>query len=304
MRLALIAPFIALAAALCLPAAVEAQQIAITIDDAPVHGPVPEGETHVGVAARMIAALSEAGGAPATIFINGGSIEQNPDAAAALDLWRAAGHALGNHTWTHENPNAIGAEAYEAGILHNEPLLAALMGERDWRWFRYPFLAEGDDPVLRDRIRAFLDHRGYRVASVTMSFDDWAWTEPYVRCRAQGDDDPIARMERAYMDAAEAAFDHSRAMAQRLYGEDIPYVLLLHTGAFHARMLPQLLALYRDKGATFVSLEEAQSHPFYEADMRVTPSAGPLYLETALTAQGQTAPPKPWDISWLEEVCR
>ena len=45
MRLALIAPLIALAAALCLPVAAGAQQIAITIDDAPVPGPVPEGET-------------------------------------------------------------------------------------------------------------------------------------------------------------------------------------------------------------------------------------------------------------------
>ena len=304
MRPVLFGPLIALAAALCLPFAAQAQQIAITIDDAPVHGPVPEGETYVGVAARMIAALSEVGDAPATVFINGGSVEQNPDAAAALDLWRAAGHDLGNHTWTHQNPNAIGAEAYEAEILHNEPLLALLMGERDWRWFRYPFLAEGDDPALRDRIRGFLDQRGYRVASVTMSFDDWAWTEPYVRCRAQGDNAAIARMERAYMEAAEAAFDHSRAMARTLYGEDIPYVLLLHTGAFHARMLPQVLALYRSKGAAFVSLEEAQSHPFYEADMRVTPSEGPLYLETALAARGQTAPPKGWDIGWLEEACR
>ena len=300
MRLALIV----FAAALCLPVAAGAQQVAITIDDAPVHGPVPEGETYVGVAARMIAALSEAGDAPATIFINGGSIEQNPDAAAALDLWRAAGQALGNHTWTHQNPNAIGAEAYEAEILHNEPLLALLMGERDWRWFRYPFLAEGDDPALRDRIRSFLDERGYRVASVTMSFDDWAWTEPYVRCRGAGRQRGHRPDGAGLHAAAEAAFDHSRAMAQALYGEDIPYVLLLHTGAFHARMLPQVLALYRGRGATFVPLEEAQAHPFYEADMRVTPSDGPLYLETALAARGQTAPPKPWDIAWLDDICR
>lgn len=294
---------LALMAALLAPAAY-AQQIAITIDDAPVHGPVPAGETQVGVAARMIAALSEAGDAPATVFINGGAVEQNPDAAAALGLWRAAGHDLANHTWTHRNLNAVGAEAYEAEILHNEPLLAMLMGERDWRWFRYPFLAEGDDPALRARIRSFLEQRGYRVASVTMSFDDWAWSDPYLRCRAQGDHAAIARMEQTYLEAAGAAFDHSRAMARALYGEDIPYVLLLHTGSFHARMLPQVLALYRDRGAEFVPLEQAQSHPFYEPDMRVRPSDGPLYLETALAARGETAPPKPWDISWLDQICR
>lgn len=290
--------------ALWLPAAVQAQQIAITIDDAPAHGPVPAGETQVGVAARMIAALSEAGEAPATVFINGASVERDPATARVLELWRAAGHALGNHTWAHQNLNVVGAEAYEAEILHNEPLLAVLMGERDWRWFRYPFLAEGDDPLMRTRIRAFLDARGYRVAAVTMSFDDWAWSDPYLRCRALGDDAAIARMERSYLEAAEAAFDHSRVMAQALYGEDIPYVLLLHTGAFHARMLPQVLALYRARGAAFIPLEQAQSHPFYEADMRMTPSDEPLSLEAALAARGQAAPPKTWDTAWLEGVCR
>lgn len=284
--------------------AAQAQQIAVTIDDAPVHGPLPAGETPVGVAARMIAALREAGDVRATVFINAGSVEARPDAAAALSLWRAAGHALGNHTWSHQNPNVIGAEAYGAEIVRNEPVLAALMGEADWRWFRYPFLAEGDDPALRDRLRAFIAGRGYRVASVTMSFDDWAWTDPYVRCRAQGDDAAITRLERTYMAAADAAYDHARSMARALYGEDIPYVLLLHTGAFHARMLPQVLALYREKGAAFVSLEQAQAHPYYAADMRVTPSDGPLHLESALWSRGQTPPDKPWDIAWLEDVCR
>lgn len=295
---------LALAAALLAPSAVAAQQIAVTIDDAPVHGPLPEGETHVGVAARMIAALSEAGDVPATVFINAGSVAQQPESAPALSLWRAAGHALANHTWSHQNPNVIGAEAYEAEITRNEPLLAELMGERDWRWFRYPFLAEGDDPALRARIRGFLSERGYRVASVTMSFDDWAWNEPYARCRATGDQAAVTRLEQTYMAAAGAAFDHARAMAQTLYGQDIPYVLLLHTGAFHARMLPQVLALYRDRGADFIPLEQAQSHPFYAPDMRVTPSDAPLHLETAPWPRGQTPPEKPWDIAWLEGVCR
>ena len=295
---------LALCAALLSPGAVAAQQIAVTIDDAPVHGPLPEGETYVGVAARMIAALSEAGDVPAVVFINAGSVEQQPESAAVLSMWRAAGHALGNHTWSHQNPNVIGAAAYEAEITRNEPVLAALMGERDWRWFRYPFLAEGDDPALRARLRNFIAERDYRVASVTMSFDDWAWNDPYVRCRASGDDEAVARLEQTYMAAADAAFDHARAMAQALYGEDIPYVLLLHTGAFHARMLPQVLALYRQKGAGFVTLDQAQAHPFYAPDMRVIPSDGPLYLETALWSQGRTPPDKPWDIAWLEEVCR
>ena len=77
-------------------------------------------------------------------------------------------------------------------------------GERegDWRWFRYPFLAEGDQPEKRTAIRVFLADRGYRVAAVTMSFSDYAYNEPYARCRAKGDETTIARMEAAWLEGA------------------------------------------------------------------------------------------------------
>ena len=45
-------------------------------------------------------------------------------------------------------------------------------------------------------------------------------------------------------------------MAQALYGRDIPYVLLLHIGAFDAR----LLASYQSRGFRFVTLVEAAPH--------------------------------------------
>jgi hypothetical protein len=49
-----------------------------------------------------------------------------------------------------------------------------------------------------------------------------------------------------------------------LYGREIPYVLLLHIGAFDAKMLPKLLQLFRDRGFTFITLEEAERDPVYD----------------------------------------
>ena len=37
----------------------------------------------------------------------------------------------------------------------------------------------------------------------------------------------------------------------------------MHVGAFDARMLPRLLKLYRDKGFSFVPLQDAENDPFY-----------------------------------------
>src|SRR4029453_12592861 len=112
----------------------------------------------------------------------------------------------------------------------NEPLLQAHGGE--WRWLRFPFLSEGETPEKRARVRGFLAKRGYRIAAVTLSFDDYAWNGPYTRCQAKGDATAVAMLEKRYLAAAGASLDYARAMSRTLYGRDIPYVLLMHVGAF------------------------------------------------------------------------
>ena len=81
-----------------------------------------------------------------------------------------------------------------------------------------------------------------------MSFADYSWNAPYARCLAKGDQAAIAGLERSYLAAAERAITASRAASKTIYGRDIPYVLLMHAGAFDARMAPRLLALYRPDG--------------------------------------------------------
>ena len=75
-----------------------------------------------------------------------------------------------------------------------------------------------------------------------------------------------------------ATIDYTRAMSKALYGRDIPYVLLMHVGALDARMLPRLLKLYRDKGFTFISLQDAEKDPFYKNDLDLSLPSSPRHL--------------------------
>lgn len=82
-------------------------------------------------------------------------------------------------------------------------------------------------------------------------------------------------------------------MSKALYGHDIPYVLLMHVGAFDARMLPRLLQLYRDKGFTFVTLDEAEKDTFYRSDLDPSLPQKTDSLEGAMQARGIPLPPRP-----------
>ncbi len=237
--------------------------IAMTFDDIPAHGPLPPGRSRTAVIRDIAAALSAAK-APAFGFLNAGfGLDTPADAARAIAAWRAAGLPLGNHSYAHGNLDQIGATAFAAQIAQNEAPLAAAARGTDWHWFRYPFLAEGGTPPVRDAARATLKARGYRVAAVTMSFDDFKWNVPYAACAAARDAAAIARLETSFLADARTAALASRARAKAQLGRDIPYVLLMHVGAFDARMLPRLLALYRSMGFRFVTLQDAQADPYY-----------------------------------------
>ena len=241
-------------------------EIAITIDDLPVHAPYPPGVTPTQVNEQMIAAL-KGGHVPAIGFVNGTGTEQHPETPRVLPKWRSAGFLLGNHTWTHPHLSEITIPQFESELMKGDPLLSRLGDGSDWRWFRYPFLDEGKDEAQRAAARGVLAKHGYRVADVTTSFSDWAFTPAWARCNEAGDKAGIAELERMYLGAVKESISVARATAHALYGRDIPYVLLMHVSAMSAHMMPQVIRTYREAGFRFVTIGQAESDPVYRADI-------------------------------------
>ncbi|HEY0106078.1 MAG TPA: polysaccharide deacetylase family protein [Rhizomicrobium sp.] len=296
--------FLAAALFLCAAPAAAQMTIAITFDDLPSHAALPAGTTRMEIASQIIAALKAADTPPVYGFVNGLRLIDDAPSAPVLRLWRDAGFPLANHTYSHMNLNTNTVEAWSADTLKGEAAIAPLMAGRDWRWLRYPYLGEGDTLAKHLGGRAFLAAQGYKIAAVTMSFDDWQWNDAYARCVAKHDDKTIGAMETAFLAAADASLGYYHDLSQQLYGRDIAYVLLMHIGAFDARMLPRLLALYRSRSVSYVSLPEAESDPFYAAqlDPRLPPT--PASLEQAMAARGVNFAPRVAAVLPFDTLCR
>jgi peptidoglycan-N-acetylglucosamine deacetylase len=203
-----------------------------------------------------------------------------------IEAWAAAGQPLANHGFAHRHLSEISAEEFEKELVKNEPVLERLSASKDWKWFRYPFIDEGENAEKRTASRAILAKHGYKIAAVTMDFSDWAWSAPYARCRDAGDHAAVAKLEALYLQAAREGVSHFRALSQQTYGREIPYVLLLHVSAFEGRVLPQLLKLYRDEGFRFVTLAQAESDRAYLDQTEPQRSAEPLGLEEKARERG------------------
>ena len=274
--------------AICLiaPFFCHAERLAITFDDLPQNGQLAPGSTQVSIARDTLAVLKTQRVPQVYGFINAAKLEGNRDGVDALNLWVAAGERLGNHSYSHMDLHRNPSEAFLREVQLNEPVLELLDKGDTWRWFRYPYLHEGDELDKRRAVRAGLLARGYRIAQVTLDYEDYLWNTPYARCAPKGDRKAIEWLRTSYLDSASAYIDLSREIAKQVYDREISHVLLLHLGEFSSTILPDLFDLLRKKRFTLVTLEEAQRDTAYEVDPDAASSYGGTLLEQLMEARG------------------
>ena len=262
--------------------------VALTFDDLPAAGSLPAGENRAKIAAALAAELKARHLKGTYGFVNAVKLEDDPDAQQALRIWVDAGMNIGNHTWSHISLTTNTAEAFEREIALDEPALAQYAGARDWRWFRYPFLWEGDTLEKRRAVRAWLKEHGYRVAQVTLDFEDYAWNDAYARCSAKPDPAAIAWLRQSYLETAAEYIRLGREESRIAFGREIPNVMLLHATAFTTLMLPDLIDLLRKQGFRFATLPEVEQDPVYALD----PDAALQYGGTCRTRRCQGSYPQ------------
>ncbi len=241
-------------------------KVAITIDDLPTHGQLPNNMTFLEVVQSMVTTLKKHQVPDAHAFINGGKVINDPSLMKVLEIWKESQFSVGNHAYLHEDLHQTSIEDFKLAIDKNEPLLKKLNSNKEWKFFRYPYLREGDHLTKRNSIREYLKQKDYKIAQVTIDFEDWSWNNPYARCFDQKDQKSIDWLKKSYLQNAVDQLLRADQISKKLFKRSIPHILLLHSGAFDALVFDELLKSYKDKGVRFVTLSEALKDPVYSID--------------------------------------
>jgi peptidoglycan/xylan/chitin deacetylase (PgdA/CDA1 family) len=252
-------------------------EVAITVDDLPSHGDLPNDISRTKIAITMLAAFKKHHISGVYGFINGYNVTDQ-DTKNVLKLWVDSGQLLGNHTYSHMNITANAQDQYITNITQNELILRQFMVDKNYKYFRYPYLREGNTKDKRDAIRKFLFDNNYKIAEVTLDFWDYEWNNPYARCIYKKDKKSINFIKKSYLDSGIAAIPAAQALSQLLFRRDIKYILLLHIGALDAQMLDQLLTQYEKLGVKFISLPDALSDKAYNINSGTIRDTGYTFL--------------------------
>lgn len=268
---------------LFLTALLPAQSVAFTFDDGPNLGQRVVLDA-AGKNRAILQALKSAG-VTSCLFVTGRRCLESPEGTALVRAWGEAGHRVANHSYAHadlHSPRAT-VEAFEADFLKNDALIRGLPGYT--RWFRFPYLKEGDTAAKRDGVRAFLKAQGYRNGSVTLDASDWYYDQRLQARLASAPATDLGPWRRAYLDHLWDRARYYDGLARATQGRSIAHVLLLHHNLTSALFLADAISMFRDRGWKVVAPAEAYADPVYALEPGVLP-AGESLLWSLAKAKG------------------
>jgi peptidoglycan/xylan/chitin deacetylase (PgdA/CDA1 family) len=259
--------------------------VTITLDGIPAHGELPPHVTRLDIANQMIRTLKKHQ-LQTTYGFMVGNLWVNDNDEAVLRHWLAAGNALANHSFSHPDLAEMTVADYLDDLQKTDTMLSKLIPPTAQRYFRYPYLSEGETLEKRDAVLQWLTVHHYQVAPVTIDFSDYVWNEAYVRCANKQDKQAIEWLKKTYLEQAVNGVTIAHLLSEQVVGRDVKNILLLHFGVFEALMLDELIAAYQQAGVTFITLPDALTDEIYQVEPDVINKVGYTYLHKMRIAKG------------------
>jgi peptidoglycan/xylan/chitin deacetylase (PgdA/CDA1 family)/ketosteroid isomerase-like protein len=282
----MLAPALAL-----LLAAVTPRPLLVTVDDLPVAG-----RLHGSQAERrqitdgLLAALSRHH-VPAVGLVTWSNVHDAAD-LGLLDAWLEAGHELGSHSDAHLSLTASELGTWLDDVERGRSQLEAFLKARgrSLRFFRFPFLREGDTETKLDAARAWLAERGLRNLTVTIDDQDWSFEQRWVEARRSGDASALASVSEDYLASLRLSVRHHEEHGDALLDRTLPQIMLLHANAVGADNWDALFTWLEKSGHRFATADEVLADPVFGALPRVLATHGyGLWDRLAVVERERTA---------------
>lgn len=233
-------------------ATAEPKRIAITFDDAPNPGTFLSGEDR---ATHLLAGLRDAGVPRVAFFAN--SVRMDGEGSRRLRRYAEAGHLIANHTHSHLDLNKVSARAFLIDVVEADRRLSDLPNFT--RWFRFPYLHEGQTSHKRDLVRRGLEDLGYLNAYITVNTYDWHLDVLFQRALAAGA--RFNAFRTTYLSTTVDAARYYDDLAFDMMKRSPAHVLLLHENDLNAFYIMELIHSLRGAGWQIISPEEAYEDP-------------------------------------------
>jgi peptidoglycan-N-acetylglucosamine deacetylase len=291
---------------MCASGRSQTQQVVITVDDLPyTNGPDCDPQETLSITEALLKPLRDAR-IPVLGLVVGTRCSNltREQRAHLLQMWLDAGGELGNHTWSHPDLNKVPLADYEYEILAMDQELHRTIPSLQLRYFRAPYLHDGPTHEMKKELQTFLQKHGYTEAPVTIDNNDWVFARAYSRALQQknwGQADEIANAYIPYMDSVVAYFEKR---SREVVGRDCPQILLIHASKLNAKMLPQLLQVFKSRRYEFVKIDEAMRDNCYSIPDPYIGPKGLSWIHRWGLTKGKSIEMEPSEPGWIDRLAK
>ena len=244
-----------------------ARPLLITVDDLPVASPAQhrDPDERERITRELLAVLAKHR-IRAVGLVTWAQVREPRD-RRFLEQWLAAGHELGNHSDRHLDYTTTDTTAYIADVESGRKQLAAFLAEHDrkLRFFRFPFLREGDTPEKLQAMRRYLARSGQRNLPVTIDNEDWAFEAGWVEARRRGDAAARDSIAAEYQSQLRLEVRDHEARGDGLFERQTPQILLLHANEIGTAQWDGLFSWLVRSGHRFASADEVLADAAFAA---------------------------------------
>lgn len=262
---------------------VQAKEIALSFDDAPIGTSL-----HFESAARtdsLIASLRALNVPPVLILSNPCRGDDAAAVVAQLKKYTDAGDIVGNHTCSHPLMSAVGYEAYLNDAKKADEILTPLFTGQ--KFFRFPYLKEGDDETSRNGMRAWLKENHYKNAMVSVVDDDYLFSAKMNDAKAKGQNIDYDKVQKLFIDHIMGAVNFYDDLAIKNIGYSPKHVLLLHEMDATVMFIRPLVEELRRQGWTIISAEDAYKDKVYTDELKNTYSDNGIISQVYMEKTGE-----------------
>jgi peptidoglycan/xylan/chitin deacetylase (PgdA/CDA1 family) len=212
-------------------------------------------------------------GVKAAMFVCGKFVD-NATGQKFLSAWDKDGHLIGNHSYSHLYYHDVSFERFSQDMLRGEGVIKAQ--PRFTKFFRFPYLKEGDTAQKRDRMRSFLKEHGYRNGHVTIDASDW-YVDQRLRARlSKMPDADVTPYRDYYLNHIWERAVYYDDLAQKVTGRSVKHTLLLHHNVLNGLFLGDLMSMFEKRGWKLINAEEAYTDALFSSAPNILPAGESL----------------------------
>ncbi len=276
--------------------------VAFTIDDLPVVSNIPRNSAQLHSITDKLLATLQRYEIPAHGFVIGAKIAaQGED---HLHAWLDAGLQLGNHSYSHPDANAVGADSFSQDLMRGDAALRPLLQTRDQalEYFRFPMLRRGNTLALKQSIAEFIQSNGYISAPVSIDNQDWVFNRAYDRAIAAGNEALMEQIGLAYVDYLSTIFAFFETKSMEVLSYEPKQILLLHANAVNADYLDEIAEMLQRRGYRFITLQDALKDPLFNMPEHYIGNRGLSWIHRVAEGKGMPIEMEPHESGWLENL--